>query len=376
MDSLFLLQFGCFIYMVMSAAFIGISRCHVCWENRRYEHSRWMLFAAMMILATHFLLQMICGWRASGDDLGAVINILVYAPCVMLVAMAIYNMEAVQDNRKTLARTGILTYVAIVISFVIGIVQYDGMHIGPWLYVMQILFLGNNLFFTWMILAEMKKRRRLYDKLTGSDLIPYQRYSKASLYIVCIPSIFTPLVILSTQLLLIFGPILLFALFFFNMSFVALGNSYHPTEALIDDEAENEADASEGKSTTHEPPLTDRQKAEIKSKLEQWCSENNYKDSAVNMLILSRTIDVPKHELSQYFATCLNTTFRIWLSDIRFKAAQEMMRAYPDYSNAVISIECGFSSRTHLYRVFKLREQCTPTEWRENKTKNKRKGQK
>ena len=28
------------------------------------------------------------------------------------------------------------------------------------------------------------------------------------------------------------------------------------------------------------------------------------------------------------------------------------------------SAECGFSCRTHLYRIFKTKEGCSPTEWR------------
>lgn len=55
---------------------------------------------------------------------------------------------------------------------------------------------------------------------------------------------------------------------------------------------------------------------------------------------------------------------RIWLSDIRFDAAKKMMLEYPDYSNDIIFMECGFSSRTYFYRIFKAKEGCTPTEWR------------
>nr|WP_303153820.1 AraC family transcriptional regulator [uncultured Prevotella sp.] len=29
-----------------------------------------------------------------------------------------------------------------------------------------------------------------------------------------------------------------------------------------------------------------------------------------------------------------------------------------------MSAECGFSCRTHLYRIFKKKEGCSPTEWR------------
>lgn len=74
--------------------------------------------------------------------------------------------------------------------------------------------------------------------------------------------------------------------------------------------------------------------------------------------------EYPQNELTQFFDQCLKTTFRIWLSDIRFHAAKKMMQEYPKYNNDIISVECGFTSRTQLYRLFKTKEGCTPTVWR------------
>ena len=37
MDSLFLLQFACFIFMLVNAFFVAVSHLHVRWENKRYE---------------------------------------------------------------------------------------------------------------------------------------------------------------------------------------------------------------------------------------------------------------------------------------------------------------------------------------------------
>lgn len=88
------------------------------------------------------------------------------------------------------------------------------------------------------------------------------------------------------------------------------------------------------------------------------------------MLTLSRTLCIPKGELTRFFEQRMRSTFRIWLSEIRFNAAKKMMLQYPDYSNDIISAECGFSSRTYLYRVFKQKEGCTPTEWRQEQTAN------
>lgn len=42
-----------------------------------------------------------------------------------------------------------------------------------------------------------------------------------------------------------------------------------------------------------------------------------------------------------------------------------MMQAYPDYSNDAISAECGFSSHTQIYRVFKQKTGLSPSQWRE-----------
>ena len=196
-----------------------------------------------------------------------------------------------------------------------------------------------------------------------------------------------PFVILNTPLLYVIGPIGLCALFFFIMSFVALGNSYTPSDELLDkeddkEESVKETDDSETSKSEEDnnhrastakggaqskPTELSKERTEcIKALLDRWCRRQGYKDSSANMMTLSLAIGVSKDELTLYFDQCLNSTFRVWLSDIRFDAAKAMMIKYPDYSNDIISTECGFSSRTHLYRVFKQRVFCTPTVWREN----------
>ena len=53
-----------------------------------------------------------------------------------------------------------------------------------------------------------------------------------------------PIAIFSTTLLYIVGPVVLFALLFFNLTFIALGSNYIPTEELLDKEEENNGSAS------------------------------------------------------------------------------------------------------------------------------------
>lgn len=56
--------------------------------------------------------------------------------------------------------------------------------------------------------------------------------------------------------------------------------------------------------------------------------------------------------------------FRTWLSGIRVEEAKALMAAHPEYSNEVVSMECGFSSRVYFQRLFKERTGLTPAEWR------------
>ena len=111
--------------------------------------------------------------------------------------------------------------------------------------------------------------------------------------------------------------------------------------------------------------ISDERRDFIQKSLDDWCANLGYKDCNVNILTLSRTLCISKNELSQFFDQCLHSNFRIWLSEIRFNAAKKMMLEYPDYSNDIISTECGFSCRTHLYRIFKTKEGCSPTAWRD-----------
>ena len=65
MDSLFLFQFACFIFMLINAFIVALSHLHVRWENKRYERSRWMIVAALIGLAIQYVMQMTFGFRAN-----------------------------------------------------------------------------------------------------------------------------------------------------------------------------------------------------------------------------------------------------------------------------------------------------------------------
>lgn len=392
MSNLYLLQFACFLFMLFNALVLLITRMQAKWISPRYERSRRFVLAGIIGMAAHFFAHMCYGFRATNDAMGATINILIYTPCFSLIALGIYHIEATHMRRWRIYVVSSAIYVAIVTSFGIGYFQHDSLHIGNWLYVMLTLFAVNMVYFIVSIIQEMIKRRRMLEKLSGSDILPYVRYSQASVFLLFLTALITPLAILFTPLLYIVGPLGLVSFLFFILSFIALGYSYVPTEDLLNED-EPQSSFSVCNDTCHKgQPIsettdnhnstgieeandsclhTDNRREEIQKKLDEWCAGLGYKDGNANLLSLSHSINVPKEELSLYFDHCLKTTFRLWLSDIRFRAAKKMMIEFSNYSNDIISSECGFSSRTHLYRIFKAREGCTPTDWRElNRSNN------
>ena len=377
MDSLYFLQFACFIFMLINALILGITHLHMKWVNRRYEWSRWLILAGMLGLAIQYLLQMLLGFRAKSDDLGAVFNILVYTPCFTTISMGIYNIEATHVNRRKMNIVCTCIYAAIIAVFCIGYSNSGSLNIGNWLYAMLVLFGANVAYCIYMIMIEMRKRKKMLELMTGDEMLPYVRYARASIFALFFSTLTMPFAILSTTLLYIIGPLALLSILFFNLSFVAMGFNYVPTEELLDKEEEESAaladeitessngqDAESADSKETLPSFSQERQAAIKEKLDKWCEELGYKDTTVNMFTLSRSLNISKNELSRYFTSCLNSTFRIWLSEVCFEAAKKMMLDYPDYNNDIISAECGFSSRSYLYRIFKEKEGCSPTVWR------------
>lgn len=394
MDHLFLLQFACFLFMLFNAFTLAVTRLQTRWLNPRYERARWLIFVGIMGLAAHYLMQMRYGFRAVDDAVGATVNVLVYAPCFSLISMGIFHIEATHVRRRRVYAVCAAINLAILACFFIGFLQHGEMRIGAWLYAMLALFAANVVYCIVVIVREIIWRRRLLETMAGGDIMPYVRYSRASLLILFFPALVSPFAIISTKLLYFFAPLGLMAILFFVLSFVALGYSYVPTEALLDADADTSPaivvaqqeetntkqavplhgdachdvaalDSDQAEETQTASLMPEDRRKQIQQRLNEWCAAMGYKDGGVNLLSLSHAIHVSKDELTIYFDQSLKTTFRIWLSDIRFAAAKKMMIENPEYSNDIISSECGFSSRTHLYRIFKAREACTPTVWRE-----------
>lgn len=247
MSSLYLFQFAALVFMLVNALFVALARLNARWKNKRYERSRLMIFLALVLLSAQYYVQMRFHIRATDAHLGAMVNMLVYTPCFGLIAMAIYNLEAVQAKRRDMALACAGFYAAIVGCFALGHYLRGSWHIGGWLYPMLALYSVHMIYCVLMIRKETHKRRRMLEPLTATDLLPYVRYSYASVVNLCLAALVTPVAILSTTTLYIFGPLVLMAILFFVLTFISLGTGYMPSEELLDSEGEELAEEPGGR---------------------------------------------------------------------------------------------------------------------------------
>lgn len=376
MSSLYLLQYTCLLVFAMQTLVLVVSRFQVSVVNRQYEKSRWSLVAAAVLLMIHYGLQMACGFRAHSDDVGVIINILFYTPVTFLVAHSILNLECEKRRRRRYDLLFGILFVITLVAFGSGWLTRNSLYMPYEQMVLHTLYLVSMLASIVIPLCEIHRNRSRVEAETGGDIMPYVRYTWAGYLLFCCTSLALVGAIMWRPLLFIVGPAVLLSAVIFNLSFVAMGYNLAPidevlTDVAADDEADAaqstaDGDADESASDNVVPEqLSPEMVRIVEAALAVWCDEKNFRDNTVNMVKLSQSIGVVRRTLSTYFDQHLHTTFRIWLSDIRFKEAQDYIRAHPEYTNESVSSACGFTSRSQLYKIFNDRTGMTPREWRD-----------
>lgn len=381
MTSIFILQLICCTITGMLGLHIAMASLQVRWKVRRYETSRWLLCGSMAVFCIHYFLQMTQGFRAQGADVGAVVNIMFYTPVVFAITLSIINMESTRSVMRRYCLRSAAAYALIVAIFIFGVFSSKSLHLGGLLYVMLALFVGSMAYFIYASYSEVLKRKKKLLEESAGDLLPHVRYARSSLVLVCVSAAFLPIAILFDTLLLLIGPLMLLVLIFFVHSFISLGYYITPVENMLE-EQEDQEELEESDTSTDQLAYGDQQDAvadgqadlsisssermkEIGAALEKWCDDRMYKDCNVTIYSLAAYLGCKKNELTEYFNLSQHTNFRTWLSDIRFNEAVRMMKERPDFSNDAISTECGFSSHTQIYRIFKQKTGLSPSQWRE-----------
>lgn len=357
---------------------LAYSRCQMNWTNARYERSRWLIFSAMLLLMVHYLLQMRHGLRASGNDVGSVVNILFYTPADILITLGVINAECGLAACRRYFFVGVAGMVLIYAAFLVGWYQAGNLRLGDMLYVMVGLFIVLLAYSVYSDFRAAARRRHIIKEQTVDDPLPHDRYAFSSLVLLCSLVFLLVAAMFCGPLMLVVGPLMLIALLVFTMSFIGLGYNITPSDELVSESASELASDSSQEGTSvaaasqqgsARPKLAVSRHAEINQALEEWRGGGGFRDPGVNMATLAHRLGVGRQELTIFFDQHLHSSFRVWLGDVRFQEAQRMLAQNPHYSNEAISVECGFSSHAHLYKIFRAKTGMTPGMYKESLVK-------
>lgn len=370
---LLIVQAVCFTITMMLALILLMARAHVRTICRSYETARWILLAAMLLFAIHYLLQMIFGFRAQGADVGAVVNILFYSPVAYLIVYSTVRMASGKRYLRQYSIIGISSMLLIMVVFVAGYWHYRSLHMPMALYIMMALHALTRIFFVFHTYHELRRVRRKVENETSGDIEGYDLYMSTGTTVLYGTSLLTVVSIISTRAIVFLGIFVFLALIFYVVSFISLGANVTTISEIIDDEELIDAESPEEDAVLEAPnattpdlvknPLTPEQIKQVDAAIELWRTNHGFSAQNLTSSSMAQCIGIPKRILSQYLAQQLGTTFRVWLSNLRIEEVKRMLLEHPDYSNENIAEACGFSSRNYLQNKFKDATGFTPSEW-------------
>lgn len=370
-DSLYIVQNSCFVTTTIMAIVLAISRFHVKWINKNYETSRWILVFAMMVLAVHYLLQMLLGLRAKSDVIGATVNILFYAPVAILITYSILHVECNVRNRNRYRTASIATYLLILAIFGVGYLTKGDLQMPIASYAMLALLVLYIVGATYILATINTKKRKIISQEIGGDIQTYINYTRSSVLILAGSSLMAVFAIHSRTLLLFAAPFFLISLIIFITTFVALGHNLQPmTELLNNEDSDDLTTNNEASQAQPTNKLSAERSNAIAEAIKKWHDEKGFRDSSITITALSKLIRIDRRELSLHLGQHHNCSFRIWLSELRFNEAKRLMLEHPEFSNEAISAECGFSSHAQLYNIFRSKTGMSPKEWKERNIAN------
>lgn len=198
-------QYTSMMIMFMLAFFAVASRFFVQNRNRLYEQSRWMVVAALLLFGVHYMMQMLFGWRAEGDDIGTLFNILFYMPCALLLANSQLNILMGGRRRWRCLLVGVLCYALAIVVIGTGVIINGSLHIGWMLYLADAINMAMLIYYIWLPYKELHKVQHRLDSELGYSIETYAHTMRVGVMMLCSFVALSPWFILSMTLLSVFG---------------------------------------------------------------------------------------------------------------------------------------------------------------------------
>ena len=101
------------------------------------------------------------------------------------------------------------------------------------------------------------------------------------------------------------------------------------------------------------------------TKLDKWVASGAYCHKGVTMVQVAEQLGTNRTYLSRYINSHYGCNFNTWLTRLRIDEAKRLLVSSPTLSIEKVSLQLGFTSKSHFMSTFKAQEGLTPGQWRD-----------
>lgn len=361
---------GAFTMAVFAMGVALSPRAKVIGKEKEYaimKKSRWMLFAGLMILSVHYVLQRAFGFRHMGEQQGPFVNILLYTPSVLLMNFSIINLlrfGKIKTSEYLLGIGVIATHItALCVAAAISGKGFltDSPELLMAEYFSSAVSSAMLLFYGFLARKEYVKIKESLDRFYDQPQQQMIRWLAVSMSMFMLLALTTPVMIYSQHLMLaLYGALMFFAISFLVLNFLhyTSTNYMHMMLAAREDAAK-EMDGSEEEMT----PLTPQNRSDIDDKIAAWLSTRSYLRNGITMAEVAQEIGISRQDVTRFLRSHNYSKIGSWLAALRIEEAKRLLIDNPQFTHEAIAEKCGFSSRIYFQTTFRNLVGMTPLQW-------------
>ena len=347
-------------------------------RDKVMNRSRWLMTAALALLAVQFLLQHSLKLRQMGVTQAVELNLVFFIPCSALLGLSVLNLQR-QGRLSRMERwAAVPTWVA-AMACLLWAETTDGQ--PPlaqservfWAEIAaSIIYAIMQIYYFALQMRELVRLQHALDNYYDRERGTLLNWFRLSVGVLALMALSVPVLIFVEGWTLAMYAVLFFAgifyVWFCFVRYVISHESLRVREADREEQRmkdeERVAAGSAHTATNTETVLTESVRQHIDTAVEQWLAAGGHLKNGLTSPIAADAMGIPRYQLTEWVKTSGYASFSRWIVGLRIEEAKRTLLAHRDWSNETVADHCGFS-RSHFQKTFKKETGYSPSEFLE-----------
>ena len=128
------------------------------------------------------------------------------------------------------------------------------------------------------------------------------------------------------------------------------------------------AEESESTEKQEETKVQPRDHSRLETNIKEWYSQKKFLSQGLTIESVATQLNTNRAYLSEYVNSCMNITFKEWITSLRIQEAKGLLQEQIDLSVSDIAEQAGFSDKSNFSKMFTKQTGVSPKLWREQNT--------